>query len=332
MPPLSFMMCANLETILTREFSIIAAWIRPRQPYEMTLVLTHTGIYIDFNSEYLFRFREFTGCSSRYGATIMQMINRDCLTIYAKQAFVDWIHSVPELEFPDVTLDEVNIEGTVLLVPEGYSRDDALTYLADFEAALTERFFADWYADESVWPDLERFPFDHWFSVTYHSMIFDMAVGVAITKDSHHELMPEWEGIDIGPYKQQIIDEFDRHGDWGVPQDPNMVAALRAINEFTRLSGEAAGILDLQLTMVESGTGFTLRYGDISEPFYEALEMVLADFTTLLKEHPSAYDEIDFNERLTQLVQNASQVGWGFGDYLRDKVQEIQSYMDDYLM
>lgn len=259
----------------------------------------------------------------------MQLINRDCLTIYAKQTFVDWIHSIPELELPYVTLEAVNTEGTILLIPEGFSEGDALDYLASFEAALLERFFADWYLDDSVWPDLEEYTFDHWFSVKYHSMIFDMAVGVAITKDAQDALLPEWEGLDIRPYKQRIIDEFDRHDEWGVPQEPNMVAAMRAINEYTRLSGVAVGILDLQLTMVESGTGFTLRYGDISEPFYEALEMVFADFTSLLKAHPSAYDATDFDMRLMRLAQNASKVGWGYGDYVRETVREIERTLYD---
>lgn len=121
----------------------------------------------------------------------MQLINRDCLVLKSKQTFVDWICSVPGLEMPEVTLAEVNVEEPVLLVPEGRSEEDAEAYLARLKLYLVEMHFSDWYRDESTWPDFVKYPFDHWISVEYHSMVYDMAVDTAFVHDPENEL-DEW--------------------------------------------------------------------------------------------------------------------------------------------
>ena len=121
----------------------------------------------------------------------MQLINRDCLVLRAKQAFADWARSVPGLEMPDASLDDVNLEATVLLVPEGFSEEDAIRYIARLKPILARKLFAAWYLDESTWPDFDELPFDHWIAVEYHSMVYDMAVGVSIVKDEEDELDSE---------------------------------------------------------------------------------------------------------------------------------------------
>lgn len=118
----------------------------------------------------------------------MQLINRDCLVLKAKQTFVEWIRTVPGLEMPSATLDDVNIEGTILLVPEGFSEEDAFQYIEKRKPILIVKQFADWYRDDATWPDFNRFPFDHWISVEYHSMVYDMAIDRAFIRDPENEL------------------------------------------------------------------------------------------------------------------------------------------------
>jgi hypothetical protein len=64
------------------------------------------------------------------------------------------------------------------------------------------------------------------------------------------------------------------------------------------------GTLDLMLTFVEMGTQFTAQYGDIDEPFYEGLELMLDDFRDLLLDHPHLYEEGDFSLRLPVPFKN----------------------------
>lgn len=104
----------------------------------------------------------------------METINRDSLFVTAKPTFVEWLRSVPELDLPNITLAEVDEEPTVFLVPSGYNEEDALKYFASFKPKLVSSFFHDWNMDESSWPDFEKQPFDHWFNLTYSSMIYDL--------------------------------------------------------------------------------------------------------------------------------------------------------------
>ena len=258
----------------------------------------------------------------------MQLINRDCLVVREKQTFVDWLRSVPELKMPDVTLDDIADEETILLVPEGDGAEDALAYIEPFKPGLAAKFFWDWYMDESVWPDLEKRPFDHWFELEYSSVVYDMAVGMAIRKDTDSEFEQPESEINIRPYRHRILAEFERTDEWGTPEDPNMIGAYRAIQEYANRSGDVEGILDLQLTFVEGGTGYALRYGDINQPYCEAVEMVLDDFVALAREYPALYKRAELTIRLQNLVEDAEQIGWGYGDSVREQIETLQNHMD----
>ena len=132
----------------------------------------------------------------------MQLVNRDSLIVTAKQTFVDWLKSIPDLEMPDATLDDVNDPKTILLIPEVMNEIAALRYLSKVKPALARKFFGDWYLDESTWPDLEKMPFDHWFAVEYQSMIFDMVVGKVLDKDEENELTEQSLGAIRGSTKR----------------------------------------------------------------------------------------------------------------------------------
>jgi hypothetical protein len=83
------------------------------------------------------------------------------------------------------------------------------------------------------------------------------------------------------------------------------------------------------LAFVETGTRFTAEYGDIDEPFYEGLELMLDDFRDLLLANPHLYEEGDLSLRLPRLVRNAGWMGWGYGDYVTEQVSEIMHHFGD---
>jgi hypothetical protein len=83
------------------------------------------------------------------------------------------------------------------------------------------------------------------------------------------------------------------------------------------------------LTFVEAGTRFTNQYGDIDEPFYEGLELMLDDFRDLLLANPGFYHEGDLALRLADLQQNSRWLGWGYGDYVNEQVNKIRQQMGD---
>lgn len=130
-------------------------------------------------------------------------------------------------------------------------------------------------------------------------------------------------------YRQCIQENFSTVDDYGMPDLPNMLIIARPVADYQQLTGDDLGTLDLMLTFVEMGTQFTAQYGDIDEPFYQALELMLDDFRDLLLDHPHLYEEGDFSLRLPRLARNAAWMGWGYGDYVTEQVSKIMYHFGD---
>jgi hypothetical protein len=133
----------------------------------------------------------------------------------------------------------------------------------------------------------------------------------------------------LDKYRQRIKDNFFTTDDWGMPDLPNMLVAARSIVDYRQLTGDVLGTLDLMLTFVEMGTQFTAQYGDIDEPFYEGLELMLDDFRNLLLANPHLYEEGDLSLRLPRLVRDAGWMGWGYGDYVTEQVTNMMHHFGD---
>jgi hypothetical protein len=129
--------------------------------------------------------------------------------------------------------------------------------------------------------------------------------------------------------RHRIEEAFFADDAWGLPQSPNMLVAARLITGYRQVTGDVLGTLELMLTFVETGTRFTHEFGDIDEPFYEGLELMLADFRDLLLAHPDLYEQADLAPRLAKLARDAGWLGWGYGDYVTEQVAEIQQHFGD---
>ncbi len=133
----------------------------------------------------------------------------------------------------------------------------------------------------------------------------------------------------LATYRQRINEDFFGEDEWGTPQMPNMLVTARLIAGYRQAGGDLLGTLDLMLTFVEAGTRFTNDYGDIDEPFYEGLELMLDDFQKLLLVHPNLYEEGDLAQRLAKLRRDAGPIGWGYGDYVTECIDEIRQHFND---
>lgn len=129
--------------------------------------------------------------------------------------------------------------------------------------------------------------------------------------------------------RRHIEESFFATDQWGTPQTPNMLVAARPVTDYGQRTGDIQGILELMLTFVEAGNRFTNQYGDIDEPFYEGLELMLADFRDLLLTNPGCYEEGDLAQRLSDLGREAGELGWGYGDFVTETVGEIQQRFGD---
>lgn len=129
--------------------------------------------------------------------------------------------------------------------------------------------------------------------------------------------------------RQRIEESFFATDEWGTPQTPNMLVAACPIADYRQTTDDILGTLELILTFVEAGNRFTNEYGDIDEPFYAGLELMLADFRDLLLANPGYYAEGDLAQRLIDLGREAGGLGWGYGDFVTEVVGEIQKRFGD---
>ena len=109
------------------------------------------------------------------------VINRAVIILRYCEPAVRWINKAdPYVEDPGITLNSVNQERTVYLIPEDAAEDQdtvdqwiALNYHHLFEAELD-----GWYTDPQLWPQDRTLDLFHaWFEVEWHSVVIDTVGG-----------------------------------------------------------------------------------------------------------------------------------------------------------
>ncbi len=101
------------------------------------------------------------------------MVNRGVLILKAKEPFREWLLSLPEPD--DVTLDEINEDNTVYLVPEYEDDDERDRLLKILYKELFEEQLEGWWTDEKDWPKNRNLTmFKKWFDVEFHSVVIDL--------------------------------------------------------------------------------------------------------------------------------------------------------------
>ena len=95
--------------------------------------------------------------------------------------------------------------------------------------------------------------------------------------------------------------------------------AKRAISQYERATGDAAGTAELMLTFVEQGTEFAadLGYGD--EDFFSALEGMLSRALDGLQRCTEQLRQ-SMRPRLIRLSELARDIGWGYGGFVNDVI------------
>lgn len=92
--------------------------------------------------------------------------------------------------------------------------------------------------------------------------------------------------------------------------------AKKAISEFERLTDNIKYTVELKMVYVEMGVSFTCTYGDIDERFYNSIESAYANVINTLNDDETGELFEDYEERISAVVSNTSEIGWGFHDTL----------------
>lgn len=122
-------------------------------------------------------------------------------------------------------------------------------------------------------------------------------------------------------YKEKVREGFFPKRGWNL----KLSLARKAINEFKKLGPSQENLADLLLYYVECGVEFTNDYGDIDENFYLSLEKTYVQALTLMRKENILEK---FAERAKEIVNDTSNIGWGFHDCLIQVCFDF--YQDDY--
>ncbi|WP_017431147.1 hypothetical protein [Vreelandella jeotgali] len=84
----------------------------------------------------------------------MKLLNRSALSVRPTQEFVDWINALePAMGDEDLTLDDVERESTVYLIPEMDTPEALEAYVRERYLEIFETELRAWEEDERQWPD-----------------------------------------------------------------------------------------------------------------------------------------------------------------------------------
>ncbi len=102
----------------------------------------------------------------------------------------------------------------------------------------------------------------------------------------------------------------------------------KAISDYRKATGDDLGVLELMVHYLEQGNDFTAEYGDIDAQFYTSLESMLDQILELLTDQ-NMHVKNQYVPRLEQVVSRAKGIGWGYYDYISDRLEEFLAQLNE---
>jgi hypothetical protein len=128
----------------------------------------------------------------------------------------------------------------------------------------------------------------------------------------------------LEPYRETITSAM--YPDIMTNKPIRVAVAKKAITDYTRAVGDPAGVAELMTLFVEEGNAFTVEFGDIDEPFYDALNGMYRRAVEQVKALPDEARNA-LQDRLKNIMTSAKGIGWGYHDMLYQDYYE--AFPDD---
>jgi hypothetical protein len=126
-------------------------------------------------------------------------------------------------------------------------------------------------------------------------------------------------GDPLSPYRKTI--EECMYPDMYSNRPVQISKAKKAISTYSKAVGDPVGEADLMTFFVECGNSLTVNYGDMDEPFYDALNGM---YRRAIKKVLTLPEEVrdEFRERFEVIMDSSSNIGWGYHDMLSEDYYE----------
>jgi hypothetical protein len=113
----------------------------------------------------------------------MLCLNHTAVVVTARQPFLDWLRSVDPTGH-ELTLEEINTEPTVYLLPECGSDPGAKRLVRRFAKEMFAHELDGWWREPLDWPKSMAWPvFERWFEWRTHSVVLDLVKGGLIREE-----------------------------------------------------------------------------------------------------------------------------------------------------
>ena len=178
-----------------------------------------------------------------------------------------------------------------------------------------------------------------WSAARRHLATWDKPAMLALVKDLYDSnaenrdfIQARCQAADSGgdvleTYRKKIVEQFYSKRADGIGA-LKLGVARKAIRDYRKATGNLSGTVELLMTYVETGAEFTHDYGDIGEGFYKSVASALQELAGLLRgEAQEMYPQ--FSERLARVEQMTDGIGWGFGDFVRDVVWQLEEQLEE---
>lgn len=106
----------------------------------------------------------------------MKLLNRSALSVRPTRHFVDWINELePTMGDDDLTLDDVERESTVYLIPEMDTPEALEAFVHERYPAILETELRAWEEDERQWPErLDWSLFQRFLQIEHSYLAIDL--------------------------------------------------------------------------------------------------------------------------------------------------------------
>jgi len=119
----------------------------------------------------------------------IEMLDRVAAILKPSEVMLDWINDNPDND-EKYSLEDVQIDSTVVLLPAFEDEDAAEDYLNHIYEEIFENELASWSQDESSWPQgrsLEMFL--TWFDIEFHSLVFDASRSMELSNEAGNSVL-----------------------------------------------------------------------------------------------------------------------------------------------
>lgn len=124
----------------------------------------------------------------------MKLVNRSALSVRPRQAFVDWINSLEATEGEDdLTLDDVERESTIYLIPEMDTETALRACLAERFVDILENELSAWEENERYWPNISDTTFERFLRIEHSYLTLDLDDEAALEQSELEDEFPAYD-------------------------------------------------------------------------------------------------------------------------------------------